>query len=104
VAEQSGLTDWRGNPIEVGTRVIWKEGTTSSGKWKVGVVVNIRKPDYGPVVLDLDWEETSSTWWKGNMKGRGVLPSNVTVWPEPVDIIIHHAYPDDRKGEADEQP
>jgi hypothetical protein len=79
------LTDWRGQPIEVGTAVIWRQGSTSSATWKIGRVTEIQKEPYGQGdrewSLCVEWVEESWTYSKLSGKARGVMPYNVTVWP-----------------------
>lgn len=77
----SDLKDWRDQPIEPGVMVIWRQGRTSYGTWKIGVVSDIKPANYGPgYTLDIEWSESSSSY-RGSMKARGVEPYNVTVWP-----------------------
>jgi hypothetical protein len=76
------LADWRGQPIEVGTRVIWRQGTTFGGTWAIGRITAIRPEEYGSgFVLDAKWERTSDPW-RGSRPARGLKDYNVTVWPE----------------------
>jgi hypothetical protein len=77
------LTDWRGRPIEVGTNVIWRQGTTGRGRWALGTVTEIRADQYrpyGPGTLDIAWSEQSNDYGNDSGKARGVAPYNVTVW------------------------
>lgn len=86
------LTDWRDQPIEVGTRVIWRQGTTYSGRWAIGRVTVVRKvesystlPEYG-WELDIEWDEQSGDLARNKSgKARGVKVYNVTVWPGGVE-------------------
>lgn len=87
--ETPHLTDWRGQPIEVGTAVIWRQGTTYSGTWKIGRITEIKKEPFGEGdnawSLSADWVEESWTYSKSSGKARGVKPYNVTVWPGGVE-------------------
>lgn len=74
--------DWRGNDIGVFTPVIWRQGTTGRGQWKIGKVVNIRNDKYEGALLDIEWDEESSSCSEGSHKARGVKPHNVTVFHE----------------------
>lgn len=87
--ETPRLTDWRGQPIEVGTAIIWRQGTTYSGTWKIGRVTEIHKEPYTTGdrawSLCIEWTEESWTYSKSSGKARGVMPYNVTVWPAGVE-------------------
>lgn len=83
--ETPSLTDWRGQPIEIGTAVIWRQGATYSGTWKIGRVTEIHREPYGERnrtwSLCIEWVEESWTYNESSGKARGVMPYNVTVWP-----------------------
>lgn len=62
--------------------VIWRQGTTGPGAWKIGVISAIKPRPYGGgYTLDIDWSEESSSWPSASKKARGVEAYNVTVWP-----------------------
>lgn len=91
-SDTPALTDWRDQPIEVGTAVIWRQGTTYSGRWAIGRVAAIRRlGDYFglPVdawELDIEWDEQSGDLARNKSgKARGVKVYNVTVWPGGVE-------------------
>lgn len=86
--DMPALTDWRRQPINVGTMVIWRGGAGMFGGWRIGRVTAIRREEgpgagYSDLVLDLEWTEQASehTIRSTTGKARGVQPYNVTVWP-----------------------
>lgn len=70
-------TDWRGNAINEGTRILWKNGS-----WGIGVVEKIRFEYYSGYRFDVLWEERDG-WDKDRVGkvGRGISPEYCTVWP-----------------------
>lgn len=71
-----GPRDWRGKPIGVFTKVIYRSGHSSWTEWKIGTVIFIRPGD----LLDIEWSEESFGF--ETRIARRVDPRNVTVFNE----------------------
>jgi hypothetical protein len=78
------LTDWRGQPIVAGVRVIWHQSHPLR-RWKLGRVVAV--DDSG---LSVEWDEQSGAP-KTSGVARGVAPWNVTVWPGEAGLLPEEA-------------
>lgn len=74
--------DWRGHDIGVYTPIVWRQGATSAGKWKIGVVTRVYKDEYRGWLLDVQWTEESWTYAASIGNARGVRPHNVMVFRE----------------------
>lgn len=78
--------------------VIWRQGTTGPGTWKIGVVSGIEPKKYGNGhTLNIEWSEESFSWPGGSKKARGVEAYNVTVWPAKwgPPCLPNHEYKED---------
>ena len=74
-------TDWRGNEIKVGTRVIWR-----NNGWGIGKVVAVRREMYSrSLLLSVLWEERYSDHTRIGNTGHGIRPYHCTALPIGVE-------------------
>lgn len=70
------VTDWQGQEIKVGTRVIYHRNHNGIATWGLGKVTKLRKGSYGEGLLDIEWERHN----RDSKVGCGVSVEHVTVW------------------------
>lgn len=81
--------DWRGQPVEVGTKVIYHRNHNGIATWGIGKVTRVHPGSYGRVWVDIDWEEHSA----GSTQARGVSVSHCTVWsPRFTTMVLRDAH------------
>lgn len=80
-------TDWRGQPIEVGTKVIYHRNHSGIATWGIGKVTGFRSNMYSDVQVDIDWEEHTGD----AQTARGVSINHCTAWPKAQNLILRDA-------------
>lgn len=75
---QSQTTDWRGQLIEVGTKVIYHRNHSGIATWGIGEVTAFRTGLYNETLVDIEWEQHTGD----SRVARGVNLAHVTVWPD----------------------
>lgn len=71
------LTDWRGHPIVIGTKVIYHRNYSGIATWGLGKVTRLHRDGYGRGLIDIEWEQHSAD----SKRAHGVSVDHVTVWP-----------------------
>ena len=74
---QQKRTDWRGQPIEVGTKVIYHRSYSGIATWGLGTVTRLHRDGYGRGLIDIEWEQHTAN----SKRAHGVSVDHVTVWP-----------------------